>query len=104
MKKLMLAAAATMCLGLFVLTGDEPVADVFTAAQAEIGRVAAMDTCAKCHTPTLRGRVGNPDENPPISSLPNEFQKFILQRAGRVPPLLGPVFPESGVKSAGLQV
>ena len=44
MKKLMLAAAATMCLGLFVLTGDEPVADVFTAAQAEIGRVAAMDT------------------------------------------------------------
>ncbi len=96
-KKLMMAAIAIPCVGLFVLGGEEPAPTVFTASQAENGRVAAMNTCAKCHTPSLEGRVGNPGENPPLSSLSDQFQKFVTnpargQNAGRVPPLLGPVF------------
>lgn len=97
MKKLVLALVAITCWSLFVLSGEEPTPGVFTATQAETGRVAAMNTCAKCHTPSLEGRAGNPGENPPLSSLPNDFQKFVSnpargQNAGRVPPLLGPVF------------
>jgi cytochrome c553 len=96
-KSLMLAAVAITCLSLFVLIAEEPAPTVFTAAQAETGRVAAMNTCAKCHTPSLKGRVGDPGENPPLSSLSNEFQKFVSnpargQNSGKVPPLLGPVF------------
>ena len=97
LKNSMLAAIAITCSIVFVLSAEEPAPAVFTAAQAEAGRAAAMDTCAKCHTPSLEGRVGNSGENPPLSSLPAEFQKFVSnpargQNAGRVPPLLGPVF------------
>ncbi|MGP0071108.1 MAG: c-type cytochrome [Bryobacteraceae bacterium] len=97
LKKLILAAVAITCLSLLVLGGEEPAPAVFTAAQAETGRAAAMNTCAKCHTPSLEGRVGNPGENPPLSSLSDQFQKFVSNpargpNAGKVPPLLGPVF------------
>jgi hypothetical protein len=97
MKKLMLAVVAITSLNLFVLAEEGPQPAVFTASQAETGRVAAMKTCAQCHTPSLKGRVGDPGENPPLSSLPDNFQKFVSnpargQMAGRVPPLLGSVF------------
>jgi hypothetical protein len=99
MKKLMLAAVAITCSSLSVLGGEgsAPAPAVFSAAQAETGRVAAMNTCAKCHTPSLAGRVGDPGENPPLSSLPDDFQKFVSnpargQMVGKVPALLGRVF------------
>jgi hypothetical protein len=97
LKNSMLAAVAITCSIVFVLSAEEPAPAVFTAAQAEAGRAAAMNTCAKCHTPSLEGRVGNPGENPPLSSLSAEFQKFVSnpargQNAGKVPPLFGPVF------------
>ena len=78
--------------GLFVLTGQQPAQPaVFTAAQAEAGRIAVEETCGKCHTPTLLGRKGDPGELPPIGALSEDYQKFIGPRRW-VPPLAGPVF------------
>ena len=90
----MLASVAITCLSLFALgeEGPAPAPAVFTAAQAETGRVAAMNTCAQCHTPSLEGRVGNPGENPPLGSLSDKFQQFVSRAGGKVPPLVGPVF------------
>jgi hypothetical protein len=80
--------------GLFVLTAQSPApSGVFTSAQAEAGRRAYENTCGKCHTGTLLGRKGDPDELPPIGSLPASYQKFIGTR-GFVPPLAGKVFIE----------
>jgi mono/diheme cytochrome c family protein len=94
MKWLAFTGAVFTC---FAWAAEEPVPSVFTAAQAEAGRAAAMKTCAQCHTPSLQGRVGNPGENPPLGSLSGEFQDFVSnsrrgQNVGKVPPLLGPVF------------
>jgi hypothetical protein len=76
---------------------------VFTAAQAEAGRLVYERACGKCHTYTVMGRKGDPGEMPPVSSLPAFYQKFIgtKQRSypsqdivwqGLVPPLAGKVF------------
>lgn len=87
--------------GLFVLTAQRPAPAVFTAAQAEAGRVAYENTCGKCHTPSLLGRKGEPGELPPVGSLSKEYQDFIGPH-GFVPPLAGKTFIERwGSKTAG---
>ena len=65
---------------------------IFTSAQAAAGRVAYEKTCGRCHTLSLMGRQGNPDERPTVSSLSDADQKFISDYGGRVPPLAGKVF------------
>ncbi len=65
---------------------------IFTPAQAEAGRVAYEKTCGRCHTFTLMGRHGKPDERPAVSSLSEADQKFIGDYDGRVPPLAGAEF------------
>jgi len=88
--KALLLAAAVLGSGLFVLTGQQPApSGVFISAQAEAGRKAYENTCGNCHTPTLRGRKGDPGELPPVSSLPAYMQEMA---SGVVPPLAGPVF------------
>ena len=79
-------------LGLFSLTAQSPApSGVYTAAQAEAGRLVYERTCGKCHTNTLTGRKGDPGELPPLSSLSASYQKFIGPR-GFVAPLTGKVF------------
>ncbi|MES1260677.1 MAG: hypothetical protein ABUS49_02990 [Acidobacteriota bacterium] len=74
------------------MTGQEPEPPaIFTAAQAEAGRITYENTCGKCHTPSLLGRKGDPGELPTLASLSPEYRKFIGPR-GWVPPLAGPVF------------
>jgi hypothetical protein len=82
-------ALGSVCL---VLTGQpRPRVGVFTAAQAEAGRIAYENTCARCHTYTLLGRTGAEGELPPVSSLSEADQKFI-GNPNHVPPLAGEVF------------
>ena len=80
-------AAGLLVSGFFVLSGQPPEekAAIFTAAQAEAGRVAFENTCGQCHTPTLTGRKGEPGEVPALTSLSPAYQKFIGPR-GYVPP------------------
>jgi len=67
----------------------------YTSAQAEEGRALLrankFGACTDCHGSTLvgRDRKGLPDD-PPISSLPENFQRTI--RIGGVPQLVGPKF------------
>src|SRR5579862_457336 len=91
-----------LCAGIFSLIAQQPASSgVFTSAQAAAGRVAYERTCGRCHTNTLTGRKGDPDELPPLSSLPDSYQKFIGTR-GFVPPLTGKIFIERwGWKTAG---
>jgi len=100
--KPLLFASAVLGSGLFVSNGQQPAPGaIFTSDQAEAGRVAYENSCGKCHTPTLLGRTGAPDELPPLSSISLEYQKFIGPR-GTVPPLAGPVFLSRwGNKTAG---
>ncbi len=87
-----LLLSAILASGLFALTGQQSTpSGVFTAAQAEAGRLAYERTCGKCHTPTLLGRKGEPGELPPLSSLSASYQKFIGPR-GFVAPLAGKIF------------
>lgn len=65
---------------------------IFTSAQATAGRTAYEKTCGRCHTLTLMGRQGNPDERPAVSSLSEADRKFIGNYNGRVPPLAGKAF------------
>ena len=65
---------------------------IFTSAQAEAGRVAYEKTCGRCHTLTLTGRQGKPEERPAVRSLSEADQKFIQNYSCRVPPLAGEVF------------
>jgi mono/diheme cytochrome c family protein len=92
--KSILLAAAVLASGIFVLVaqqpGQEPAPpEVFTAAQAEAGRKAYENTCGNCHTPSLRGRKGDPGELPPVSSIPAYMQDMAR---GIVPPLAGADF------------
>ena len=89
--KTILFAFVILVSGRFVLTGQQPPAAVFTAAQAEAGRAAYENTCGKCHTYKLLGRKGEEGELPPVSSLSAAYQKFI-GNPNRVPPLAGKVF------------
>jgi hypothetical protein len=65
---------------------------IFTSAQAVDGRVAYEKTCGRCHTFTLMGRQGNPDENPPVNSLSSADRKFLADFDNLVPPLAGKTF------------
>jgi hypothetical protein len=89
---------------LLVLTGQQTAPPaIFTAAQAEAGRIEYENTCGQCHTPSLMGRNSKPGELPPLSSLSKSYQEFIGPR-GWVPPLAGKEFLDRwGSKSgAGL--
>ena len=70
---------------------QDPLSSVFTAAQAEAGRVAYEKTCGKCHTQTLMGRKGDAGELPPLDSLSASYQGFI-RKYGPVPALAGKDF------------
>jgi hypothetical protein len=91
-RKAILLAVAVLGSGRLVLTGQpETAPGVFTSAQAEAGRKAYENTCGRCHTFTLLGRKGDAGELPPVSSLPDAYQKFI-GNPNHVPPLAGKVF------------
>lgn len=101
-RKSSLTACAALAFGLFFLRAQPPAAvpAIFTAAQAEAGRIAAENTCGKCHTPGLLGRTGASGEFPPLSALSPDYQKFIGPR-GWVPPLAGKAFIDKwGSKTA----
>ena len=83
----------------FSLSGQTPARpSVYTAAQAEAGRRDVLNNkfgnCTLCHTTTLTGRTGDGDasELPPVSSLPEDYQKTIIGNGGKVPALVGPTF------------
>ena len=63
----------------FGQTTDRPSA--YTAEQADAGRMEirtnAFGDCTGCHTTTLGGRNGDVGELPPVSSLPENYQKII---------------------------
>jgi len=101
--KLITVLTALAGFGFGLLIGQETApAPVFSAAQADAGRTEYLSTCVKCHTDTLRGRNGDPGEMPPVSSLPEDMQKMIRDRNGKVPPLAGPYFlARWGARSAG---
>jgi hypothetical protein len=83
---------AILCSGFVVLTAQESTAPrVFTAAQAEAGRVAYENACGKCHAYNVLGRASAEDGLPPVDSLPAFYQEFI-RKTGHVPPLAGKVF------------
>lgn len=97
-----LLIAVILCSGLTVVSGQESESTpTFTSAQAEAGRAVYEKTCARCHTFTLMGRQGKPDERPTVSSLSAADQKFIENSGGRVPPLAGKAFLQNwGSKTA----
>ena len=78
---------------LMVLNAEEPTRGVFTSEQAEAGRADYERTCGRCHTPSLMGRNGDPNEIPALTSLSADDQKFIRHRGFVfVPPLAGKQF------------
>ena len=88
-----LLSVAGLCLAVTVATGQQSDGDrIFTSAQAVAGRVAYEKSCGRCHTLTLMGRQGNPDERPTVSSLSDADRKFIADFNNRVPPLAGKAF------------
>jgi hypothetical protein len=95
-------AAASLCLAVAVMSGQQSDGGgIFTSAQAAAGRVAYEKTCGRCHTLTLMGRQGNPEERPMVSSLSEADRKFIENYGGHVPPLAGKVFLQRwGAKTA----
>ena len=97
-----LLSVAGLCLAGTVVSGQQSDgARIFTSAQAVAGRVAYEKSCGRCHSLTLMGRQGNPDERPAVSSLSEADQKFIAEYNNRVPPLAGKAFLERwGSKTA----
>jgi len=88
-----LISVASLCLA--AAAGFAQKADVkaiYTSAQADAGRVAYEKTCGRCHTLSLMGRHGNPDERPEIHSLSEADRKFLADYDNRVPPLAGKAF------------
>ena len=79
-RKTLLLAVAVLASGGILLTGQQASEGIFTAAQAEAGRASYRDTCARCHTYSLRGRKGEEGELPPVSTLSEADQKFIGNR------------------------
>ena len=64
------ALLAYALLASVALIGQQPAPPaVFTAAQAEAGRVAYENSCGRCHILTMLGRKGDPSELPPADSL-----------------------------------
>jgi hypothetical protein len=84
-----------------LLAQGPKIPSVFTATQAEAGRKAFQEkggasgntnaACVYCHTATLTGRTGAPDEVPALSSLEPAMQEAI-QNSGTIPPLAGQKF------------
>ena len=96
-----LLTMVALCFAASGVSGQQNGGGVYTSAQAASGRIAYEKTCGRCHTLTLMGRQGNPDERPAVSSLSEADQKFIGNYAGHVPPLAGKVFLERwGSKTA----
>ena len=86
-------AAAGLCLAVSVVSGQRSNGNrIFTSAQAMAGRVVYEKSCGRCHTLTLMGRQGNPDELPTVSSLSDADRKFIADFDNLVPPLAGKAF------------
>lgn len=86
-------SVARGCLAVSIAFGQQSDGGrIFTPAQAAAGRVAYEKSCGRCHTFTLMGRTGNPDERPLVSSLSNADRKFIADYDNRVPPLAGKTF------------
>ena len=73
---------------------DDVRPTVFTALQAQRGKIEVESSCGLCHLQTLRGRVGAEDELPDVDALPASFRKFLGSGAGYVPPLAGEEFIE----------
>ena len=93
MNRKSLLTVAMLCSVVMVVSGQQSDGGgIFTSAQAAAGRVAYEKTCGRCHTLTLMGRQGKPEEHPAISSLSEADQQFIKNYSGRVPPLAGEVF------------
>jgi cytochrome c553 len=92
MKRLVSAAAPLLLCGCLAFATDESASAVFTAAQAEGGRITAINVCGKCHTESLRGRTGGPGEVPTVDSIPDELRKVVNQYNGKVRPLVGAEF------------
>jgi hypothetical protein len=89
----MLVPFAGLCLAATFVSGQQSNAgSIFTSVQAMAGRVAYEKSCGRCHTLTLMGRQGDPDERPTISSLSDADRKFIADFNNRVPPLAGKAF------------
>jgi hypothetical protein len=89
----MLLSVGAIWLAATVVSGQQSHAGrIFTSAQAVGGRVAYEKSCGRCHTLTLLGRQGNPDERPAVSSLSDADRKFIADYNDRVPPLAGKAF------------
>src|SRR5580658_9635279 len=83
-------AVALLASGRFIASGQAPVTPtIFTSAQAEAGRTAFENSCAKCHTYSLLGRKGEEGELTPLSSLTEPYLAF---PASRVPALMGRAF------------
>ena len=84
---------AGLCLAMTAVSGQQSDGGrIFTSVQAVAGRVAYEKSCGRCHTLTLMGRQGNPDERPTVSSLSEADRKFIADYDNRVPPLAGKAF------------
>jgi hypothetical protein len=68
---------------------------VFTAEQATAGERElqnnAFGRCSDCHAHGLVGRNGDPEELPPLSSLPDATQTLV-RNGGNVPQLAGRQF------------
>jgi hypothetical protein len=91
-RKTLLMAIAVLAPGGILLIGQQASNEgVFTALQAEAGRASYMDTCARCHTYSLRGRKGEEGELPPVSTLSEADQKFV-GNPNHVPAFVGDVF------------
>ncbi len=90
--RLALLVAGLLGCGFALITAQQPAPQaVFTKTQAEAGRAAYENTCARCHTYTLLGREGEAGELPPVSTLSEADQKFI-GNPNHVPPLAGEAF------------
>jgi hypothetical protein len=88
-----LLSVAGVCLAATVVAGQQSDGGrIFTSAQAVAGRVAYEKSCGRCHTLTLMGRRGDPDERPALVSLSDADRKFIADYNDRVPPLAGQAF------------
>lgn len=68
---------------------------VYTTEQATAGEREVLNNtfgqCSSCHANGLAGRNGDPDELPPLSSLP-EVTQMQVRNGGKVPQLAGPKF------------
>jgi cytochrome c553 len=74
---------------------SKDVPRVYTAEQAIAGEREVQNNtfgrCSDCHANGLAGRNGDPDELPPLSSLP-EATQTLVRNGGKVPQLAGKKF------------